>query len=398
MASRDEPFQLSTSVLLSNKEKLTEAFIRNFLIEFEQRFGSFNALPADRSIQDQLLLAEAKLNECSLLLGHRYSPIVKDFIRAQFEKHLNSQYGIITVEMEDDETMAKKYRACFNAFINEKESVHFHTLNRALIKNVEMKQYRILMFYAFNTVKRQPGDNCLCLLAVGASTCGKTILFESPIQEISHNYTNSAGVGRFNTSNKAVLLLHDVSMDVLTSGPDGETLKCLARTESTNVKIHSSVSAMNPIFVFGTSNQLLLSHRFSTPEREGNSMTRLYPSDVKPTARRLEADIKAVQQRYLELMVRQKPQIPLDSLPKSGSFKRVHLIVGLFCDIIDILSQYTKDCFGSTYVYLYCLMALAKNVHLMPLERQTDLKETIYNLIDHYELTEFEKNQVYPYL
>ena len=109
MASRDEPFQLSTSVLLSNKEKLTEAFIRNFLIEFEQRFGSFNALPADRSIQDQLLLAEAKLNECSLLLGHRYSPIVKDFIRAQFEKHLNSQYGIITVEMEDDETMAKKY-------------------------------------------------------------------------------------------------------------------------------------------------------------------------------------------------------------------------------------------------------------------------------------------------
>ena len=394
----DRPFQLSTSVLLSNKERLTEAFLRDFFIEFELRYGNFSSLPADRSIQDHFALAEAKLNECSLLLGHRYNALVKDFIRLQFEKYLNSKYGHIMVEMEDDATLARKYRECFNTFMYDEESVHFNTLNKALIKDIDKRHYFILMYYAMCTNKRQMSDNCLCLSTVGASTCGKTILLEAPLQEIAHNYTNSAGVGRFSTNNKSVLLVHDVPMKVLTTGQDADVLKCLARTESINVKIHSTVQAMAPIFVFVTSNQLLFNHNFQVPEREGNNFRRFYPTNVVPTSKLFDSDIKAIQNRYLELMVRQKPMIPLDCLPKSGSFKRDHLIVGLFCDIMDVLSLYNKDSYGSTYVYLYCLMSLCKNLHMMPPEQQNELKERIYCLITHYELTEFEQRQCLAFL
>lgn len=394
MANRIDEFQISTSVILSNKERLTEQFIRQFLDQFETQYGSFNNLPADRSIQDHLALADVKLHECSILLGQRYSTVVKDFIRLAFEKHLNSKYGIIVVEMESDAILAEKYRICFNSFIYDDESIHFATNNKGLIHQIDMRHYFILMYYAFCTVKRQMGDNCLCLLAVGASTCGKTMIFESPAQEVSHNYTNETGVGRFMVQNKSILLLHDISMKVLTTAQDSEKLKCLARTESVNVKIHSSVHAMAPIFILGTSNQLLFNHSFPNPERRGNNLKRMYPANVTPTSKLVDADIKAIRNRYLEMFVRQQPFIPPDALPRCGSFKRIHLVVGLFTDILYLLNCYQKESFGSNYVYLYCIMALCKNLSLLPDTKQMELSPQIYNLFDHYRLTPYERSQM----
>ena len=189
MADENDSSSGDHSVILSNKDRLTEEFIKEFLKNFEQRHGAFNELPADQ-LQEKLSLAEEELNSCSILLGHRFNPMVKDFIKCQFQKQLNAKYGIIVVAPEDDITMANKYRACFNAFIRDQTAVHFEASNRQVIRNLELRDYFTLMFYSMATMKRQQGDNCLCLLIVGASTTGKTLLFECPIAQVSHSYTN----------------------------------------------------------------------------------------------------------------------------------------------------------------------------------------------------------------
>ncbi len=387
-----------TSILLSNKEILTEEFLKSFLEGFEQRNGSFSDLPADLSIQEQLLKAEQELSECSILFSHKYNPIVKAFIKAQFEKHLNARYGVIAIEMEDEETMADMYLNCYWHFISDFDSIHFAALDRSLIKNIHMADYFTLMFYSMSTVKRQEGDNCLSLLIVGASSTGKTAIFESPLQQVSHNFTNESGVGRFNCNGKSVLLLHDVPINVLTRARDMEKLKAIARTEPVSVKVHSKTISLSPIFIVATSNQLLYSHRFKHPERKGINFKTFYTSDIQPSPSMTEADTKAIKYRFIEMMVRQRPIIPSECIPKSGTFKRNHLIKGLYGDIVFLLEDYNRDDFGSEYVFLYALIALSKNFPILSLANQALFKPKLTFLIHRYRLSEKQKKQCMDYI
>ena len=397
MADENDSSSGDHSVILSNKDRLTEEFIKEFLKNFEQRHGAFNELPADQ-LQEKLSLAEEELNSCSILLGHRFNPMVKDFIKCQFQKQLNAKYGIIVVAPEDDITMANKYRACFNAFIRDQTAVHFEASNRQVIRNLELRDYFTLMFYSMATMKRQQGDNCLCLLIVGASTTGKTLLFEGPIAQVSHSYTNESGVGRFNCNGKSILLLHDIPMSVLTKSRDVEKLKAIARTELVNAKVHSHTVAVSPIFILGTSNQLLYDHSFKFFGRLFSNVQNSYRSDTVTTKLVKQADINAVQARYLEMMVRKRPELPAYSLPRSGTFKREHLIVGLFPDIMDLLFKYQRHQFGSEYAYLYPLFALCKNLHMTSVEEQADYKPKILDLMVQYELTDNQAEQCARYL
>ena len=89
---QDDAIPDSSFVVLSNRERLTENFIKTFLEDFERKHGSFNNLPADLSLQTQMSLAEEELGNHSMLLAHRYNPMVKEFIRAQFEKLVKIKY------------------------------------------------------------------------------------------------------------------------------------------------------------------------------------------------------------------------------------------------------------------------------------------------------------------
>ena len=84
---------------------------------------------------------------------------------------------------------------------------------------------------------------------------GKSSLFETPLQSVSHNLTSDQGVGRFNTNGKLVLLLHDANIDILVKGKDSEKLKTLARSEPTSAKIHSATISIPPIHILLTSNR-----------------------------------------------------------------------------------------------------------------------------------------------
>lgn len=84
---------------------------------------------------------------------------------------------------------------------------------------------------------------------------GKSSLFETPLQSVSHNLTSDQGVGRYNTNGKLVLLLHDANIEILIKGKDAEKLKTLTRSEPTTAKVHSSTVSIPPIHVLLTSNK-----------------------------------------------------------------------------------------------------------------------------------------------
>lgn len=385
--------------LLTKQEKLSESFIKEFLNDFEQNYGAFNNVPADLSMQEKLNLIEKKLNDCSIILGHKFTPVLKEFIRVQFDHHLNQKYGIIENEMESDIILSEKYEKCFSAYINDVDSVSFAVSNYSLLKNIDIKDYFTLMFYAFATTKRQSGDNCLSLLISGRSSCGKTALFESPLQEVCHNFSNESGVGRFIVHSKSVLLLHDVPIRCLVASRDVDKLKAIARTEPISVKVHSRTVCLPPLFLCATSNQTLFSHRFAKPERKGINFRTFYRSDVEEIKSKKihSSDIIAIQKRYLEMYVRQRP--PLHHLPKSGYFKRKHLICGLYPLVLDILKKTKKSDYGSDMVYLYSFIALCKNnIEIINLEQKNQSCVDIISLFSKFELTHNQKSQCLVYL
>ena len=149
--------------LLTKQEKLTESFIKDFLSDFERNYGAFNNVPADLSMQQKLTLIEKKLNDCSIILGHKFTPVLKEFIRVQFDHHLNQKYGVIENEMENDEIMSEKYRNCFMAFINDTDSVSFACSNKSLLKNIDIRNYFTLMFLITSLNGYQGIDLCILL-------------------------------------------------------------------------------------------------------------------------------------------------------------------------------------------------------------------------------------------
>jgi len=269
-----------------------------------------------------------------------------------------------------------------------------------------------------------------------AKTCikirstGKSSLFEAPLQAVSHNFTSDEGVGRFNTNNKLVLLLHDCNIDVLLKGKDCEKLKTLTRSEPTTAKIHSSTVSVPPIHVLLTSNRYLhmscilhyyilrfcqivfiiliitlqfffrnlLDHKFATPPKDKQTFRVSYPSELKPTSKIHSQDIDAVQKRYIECFIRSRPTLPVEALPKCGNFTHKHMVIGLYKQIIRILHKYTPGDFNSPYLYLYPISSLCKNLHLMKADLHAPLKQILFGLIERYGLSENQTMTCLGYL
>lgn len=390
----DDPnsIKVLTDQLLTEKEKLAESFLAQFL-KSENPNDKTNDFSADLSMQQRLMNADKKLNECSMILAHKYQPILKEVIAHQQEKQMNEKYGVIKAKPKKEEDWSKQYLQCFTTFLNSPDCVSLKAANLDLLKHIDIRDYFSLVFWAMNTCKREAGDNMLQLIICGKTSCGKSAIFENPIQEIAHNLTADQGCGRFLTEGKSTLLLHDCNLEILVKGKDVDKLKSITRTEPISTKVHSKTKAVKPMHVLATSNKHLYAHRFKTAEKIGMSFRTLYKSDIQPTKSIHEADIDAVRNRYLEVFVRQRPVMPPQAMPTSGNFTRNHLIRGLFFYIGNMLQKYQKDDFSSEYLYLYALTGMTKNLWMIQADYQEPMKIVLMDLFKKFDLDEEQQHQ-----
>jgi len=389
------------SSILTPKEKKVDMFLKEIMntISENEIIDDTAVVAADLTHQRRLDLVRKVMNDYSLVLSHKFEPILKLSLENDEAAAMNRRYADIVEIPLDDFEMADKYWICYNAFINDLHSVNLRCGNKMLLKNIEIRNAFALVFFAMLTVRRQMCDNVISLAVVGKSSTGKSTLFENPIQSVAHNLTMDAGVGRFNTTGKTTILLHDINLVRIVKGTEAEKIKSLARCEVFQVKTHGQTQSIAPMFLILTSNQKMMAHRFAKPDPFSETpLKTCYLSDLQPTKSVHVADIEAICARYIEVFVRRKPEIPLEALPTCGVFTRQHAIVGLFQHVLSILKKYSKSDFHSAYFYLYSIGGLCKNLKLMREEQQSLLLPQIISLFEQYQLTEIQRKKCFNYL
>ena len=114
-----------------------------------------------------------------------------------------------------------------------------------------------------------------------------------------------------------------------------------------------------------------------------------YPSQLMDPSKksdRQEESFKAVQNRVLELFVRERPDMSDTPLPSGVIFQRSHLIVGIYNTILQLMSKHSPEDFNSPILISYLLTGLCDNLELYkanwcdPETREAE----IISLILHY--------------
>jgi hypothetical protein len=390
--SEEAKLEFMKNVLLSKKEKNEEKFLDDLMTSFEK--NDFEAAAsADLNQQEKLQQAQLKLADTSIILAHRFSPLLKQYVANKEQKLLNEKFAVIKSKKTSTEEMAENYRVCFNTWINAKEDVHLKVSKPAdQLGKISIDHAFTLIFFSFLTNRRQPGDNMLQLVISGLNSCGKTMIFENPLLEVAHMVTTEKGVSRFNFDAKSTMLMHDVNLTNLVKSADCDRLKAIARGEPVPTKTRGSVQTVPSVFSIITSNQHLFTHTFPIIGKSRKSFENVFKSDIGPTTNIHPSDIAAVQARYLEAFVRSRPEIEEMFIPKSENFQRKHAIMGLFAQVVDILCLYEKKDYKSEYYYLYPIGGLCKQLHLMPEESNKELRENLFFLMNRYELDEEQIN------
>jgi len=390
--SEEAKLEFMKNVLLSKKEKNEEKFLDDLMTSFQK--NDFEAAAsADLNQQEKLQQAQLKLADTSIILAHRFSPLLKQYVANKEQKLLNEKFAVIKSKKTCTEEMAENYRVCFNTWINAKEDVHLKVSKPAdQLGKISIDHAFTLIFFSFLTNRRQPGDNMLQLVISGLNSCGKTMIFENPLLEVAHMVTTEKGVSRFNFDAKSTMLMHDVNLTNLVKSADCDRLKAIARGEPVPTKTRGSVQTVPSVFSIITSNQHLFTHTFPIIGKSRKSFENVFKSDIGPTTNIHPSDIAAVQARYLEAFVRSRPEIEERFIPKSENFQRKHAIMGLFAQVVDILCLYEKKDYKSEYYYLYPIGGLCKQLHLMPEESNKELRENLFFLMNRYELDEEQIN------
>jgi len=376
----EEDLKMRSLSILTAKEQRVEEFMIDFLESFQKKNGTDLGFSGDLTFQEKIKKAEKEMNECSMILAHKYHPIIREIFAQEEMKEMEDQYGVIKSDPINEKDRSAQYRDCFLHYLHDEENVSLKTANLDLLGNISIRDYFTLVFWAMNTVKRQTGDNLLQLIVCGKTSCGKSAIFENPLQQISHNMTTDQGVGRFLTKSKSTLLLHDCNLEILVRGKDVDKLKSITRTEPIMVKTFGKTEVVPNMHVMVTSNKHIYLHRFRTPKVEGFCSRTIYKSDIEASKTIHAEDVEAVRNRYIECFVRDRPVLPAGALPTCGNFEREHLIKGLFTYIIDILQRYEKKDFHGDYLYLYAIIGLCKNLYRMDEEDHMPLGHTIIDL------------------
>lgn len=366
--------------LISAKEIVTENFLKELLESLPEPPNS-SAVELAKAWKDE---ARKRINNLSVTLSHRVQPIVQLMLEQKLADSMDKCFSTIETVEPLVYDMALKYRNCFNTWVDSHACVSYKVTNTKLLGNLHVKDAFILTFFSFLTCRRTKNDNVLQLGIVGCSTTGKSTIFESCLMEGSHVTTNEAGVGRFQVGNKPVLMFHDISVRTLAMSKDSEKIKTIARTEPTVTKIHSTVYTLSPLFLFYSSNERLMTHRFL--DTHGNRLGRTYNSQVNQVGKKRisEESLLAIQNRFIEVFVRHAPPLNVHDLPQCGGFTRIHAIFGLFKRVIRIMQNYNVGDFYSKVLIQYVIQGLCVNNSKHTSVMNCDLSHIIKQLIFKY--------------
>ncbi len=147
--SEETKFELMKNVLLSKKEKDEEKFLDELMTSFEKK--DFEpAASADLNQQEKLQQAQLKLADKSIILAHRFSPLLKQYVANKEQKLLNEKFAVIKSKKTSTEEMAENYRVCFNTWINAKEDVHLKVSKPAdQLGKISIDHAFTLIFFSF---------------------------------------------------------------------------------------------------------------------------------------------------------------------------------------------------------------------------------------------------------
>ena len=369
-----------SAALVSHRDEVVEEFLN-------QVFDSLPTplfTPAAELSKIWKEQVQEKISNQSIVLSHRTQPLVELMLEQKVKQVFDSTFVKVEQRHEDFKKMAQNYSICFNAWVDNESCVSFRAYNKTLLGNLTAKDAWILTFFAMCTSQRTRGDNLLQLGLSGCSTSGKSTLFESILMEGAHLTTSESGVGRFTVGSKPVLLFHDIPINTLVRGKDVEKIKTIARTEPTEAKIHSRTTPLPPLFLFYSSNERLMTHEFLPDKSKAMLNWRFYGSQaLKPGSKRVSNEhLTAVQNRFIEAYVRERPKLDSKCLPSSGGFQRLHGVLGLFERILSTLEKYEQKDFHSPYLYLYALKAMCRYAnHFSVIMEQPEMKTRIVNQV-----------------
>ena len=172
-----------------------------------------------------------------------------------------------------------------------------------------------------------------------------------------------------------------------------DKLKAIARAEPVSTKTFGNVQTVPAVFMFVTSNRKLMNHVFEKPEKQGKIFNRVYKSDLKQSRSVHVNDINAVQNRFIEAFVRSRPTLPENCLPNNENFSRLHVILGLYNVVVEILLKYTVEDFKAPYMYLYNISGLCKNLELLNKDNRDKMKDIMFGIMLKYKLDEKQIEQ-----
>ena len=398
--SGENGLQTTAQSILSKREKIIENFLRelsscsdldflaatttttttttNALTTNNNSNSNSNDGGLDECDEQQFLQdMEKKLADVSILLSNKYGPILKQFLSQRQQQIFSDLYLRIPKVIQcslSTLNLSVVYNKCFLNWIDS-PCVSVNSPNKVLLKHILPKDLYLLTFYSMACIKRVKFDECFTLAVVGKSSCGKSRLFESVLQEAAFTFNNEKGVGRYSgCKHRPILMYHDIDITVLYKGTDGAIFRSLARTEPTNVKIHSGLITLPPLWIFISSNQRINSHSFErndtfssanfAPVHSFFTSEEKYESQLKVAISKQEQwqeSLTAVRMRVLELFVKAAPDLENTPLPNGILFTRQNLIVGLYNKIVQTMKKYCLNDFHSPLLVSYVLTALCSN-------------------------------------
>ena len=417
----------SSSHLLSKRDKQIEQFLVQAMKEASQQLQQPQPQQPQQPQQLQqpqqqhttaaegpsskkrrvLNFALEKLMQESILLAHRYNPILKEHLAAEEQIKTAEGYAKVMLPQTSVANMSLMYKNAIDAWLDDaNDKISFATTNTLLAGHLRLKDCWILHYFSFLCCYRCEADNMFSLSLTGCSTTGKTVLFENPIVGNSHSFVGETGVSRYRVGNKSLLLYSDIGLERLMRGSDGEKFKTISRSEKTVCKIHSSTEELPPVFVFLTSNQNIHKHVFASISNSNTNnekdedakkyaplffKSKTYPSTLdlmytQPAKIRvMEPLVSAIKNRVLEAFVR--GQTPNLVLPTTSKFERIHAILGLYARILNLLCHYEPTSFYSSALVTYVLTGLIDHASLwkdtFDCNTSNATTSTIYQQLEH---------------
>lgn len=363
----DVETQETLQSILSKRELNVEAFICSVaaMLVANNDANAGTSQNAEENNQALITLAEEKMAQVGILVNHKFSGILKDYLLLLQENRKAGLFSSIQMPNIDLCISSLNYRDCFIAWIDS-PFVSYRTTNKLQLGKLSAKESLILHVFAFLTCRRIKGDNLFAICFSGASTVGKSTMWENPLYENAHSFVNDSGVGRWSVKKKNVLFYHDININVLVKGKDSEKFKTISRTEVTVCKVFGKTEVLPPLFVCITSNMRIHDHQFAqevSPKqpfgRSINCKSHFQQQQINsPDTREV---INAVQNRILECYVHQRPILDTSKLPQSGNFSRMNGILGMYEYVISILENHTPESFFTSALLIYALTGLVDN-------------------------------------